>query len=117
MLFQKLGFDQKWISRIMSCVGLVTYTMLMNGQSYGHIKPGQGDLLSPFLFILCADALVHVMNKAEKEGRISGMSLARKCPSIQHLLFADDRLFVCWEMLTDLSEFLRCLRLYCSASD
>lgn len=81
----------------MYCVRSVSYTMLLNGQTHGYIKYErgirQGDLLSPFHFILCVEALLHVMNKAEKDGRITGMRLTKKCPPIQHLLFADDSLF------------------------
>ena len=99
VLFQKMGFDSKWIQWTMMCIRSVTYTVLLNGQTYGRIMPGrdlrQGDPLSPFLFILCAEALVHVMNRAELQGDITGMRLTKNCPSIQHLLFADDSLFLC----------------------
>jgi len=87
-LFSRLGFDSKWIDWVMKCVRSVTYSVLLNGNSYGFIRPErgirQGDPLSPFLFILCAEALVHIMNKAEHEGRISGIRLTRNCPSVQH---------------------------------
>lgn len=91
-----MGFDRKWIDWLMSCIRSVSYTVLMNGDSFGHITPErgirQGDPLSPFLFNLCAEALVHVMNRAEQNGLLTGMKLTRNCPSIQHLLFADDSL-------------------------
>lgn len=120
VLFQKMGFDQKWISWIMTCVCLVTYTVLVNRQTYGHITPKrrirQGDLLSSFIFILCVEALVYIMNKAEEEGRNRGMSFAPKCPKIQHLLFANDNLFACRTTFANCSEFLRCLWLSCDAS-
>lgn len=65
-----MGFDRRWIDWVMSCIRSVSYTVLMNGESFGHIKPErgirQGDPLSPFLFILCAEALVHVMNKQSR---------------------------------------------------
>lgn len=93
---------------------------MLNRETHGHIKPSrgirQGDPLSPFLFIFCAEPLVHFMNKAEKDGRITGMSLSKTCPSIQHLLFADDSFFVCRATITKCSEFLRCLNIYCTAS-
>lgn len=115
-LLRKTGFDQKWISWVISCVRSVSYTILLNGQSPGHITPErdirQGDLLSPFLFIMCVEALVHIMNKAKKDGRITGMRLTKRCPAIQHLLFANDSLFVCRATLKDFFEFLRLLKLY-----
>lgn len=89
VLFQRMGFDSKWIQWVMLCIRSVTYTVLLNGQPYGRITPErgirQGDPLSPFIFILCAEALVHVMNRAELEGNITGMRLTKNCPSIQHL--------------------------------
>ncbi|XP_024011324.1 uncharacterized protein LOC112086588 [Eutrema salsugineum] len=119
-LFKRMGFNDKWRSWVMTCVTSVSYTVLLNGQEHGSIRPArglrQGDPLSPFLFILCAEALVHVMDKAEQEGRISGMRLSSKCPPIQHLLFADDSLFLCRASLRECSEFLRCLKLYGDSS-
>lgn len=65
-LFLKMGFANRWIEWVISCVRSVLYTVLMNGDAYGDITPKrgirQGDPLSSFLFILCAEALVHVMN-------------------------------------------------------
>ena len=119
-LFVKLGFDSKWIGWIKLCIRSVSYTVLLNGQEFGHIVPErglrQGDPLSPFLFILCAEALVHVMNRAEENGEISGMKLTRHCPAVQHLLFADDSLFLIRSELNECTAFLRCLKLYGQAS-
>lgn len=116
---QRMGFDQQWIGWILFCVKSVSYTMLLNGETHGIITPEssirQRDPLSPFPFILCAETLVHVMNKGELEGRISGMRLTQKCPSIQHLLFADDSFFMCRATFNECSEFLRCLKLCCDA--
>lgn len=68
-LFHKMSFHSQWIVWIMGCVRSVSYSVLLNGQSYGHITPRrgirQGDPLSHFLFIMCAEALVHKMNQAE----------------------------------------------------
>ncbi|XP_023634268.1 uncharacterized protein LOC111829408 [Capsella rubella] len=112
-LLIRLGFDIKWVQWIMVCVRSVSLSVLLNGIDYGFIKPErgirQGDPLSPFLFILCAEALVHVMNRAEQEGRLTGMRLTPDCPSIQHLLFADDSLFLCHANLKECGEFLHCL--------
>ena len=119
-LFHKMGFHSQWIAWIMGCVRSVSYSVLLNGQSYGHITPRrgirQGDPLLPFLFILCAEALVHTMNQVEVSGVISGMKIASGCPSVQHLLFADDSFFLCKATLTECGEFLRRLKLYGDSS-
>lgn len=48
---------------------ICSYSVLLNGKTHGQIVPeqgfGQGDPLSPFLFIVCAETLIHTMNQAE----------------------------------------------------
>lgn len=68
VLMEKMGFDRSWIRWIMACVNSVTFSVLLNGNSHGFIRPErgirQGDPFSPFLFILCAEALVSKLNQS-----------------------------------------------------
>ncbi|GAA0173088.1 hypothetical protein LIER_26778 [Lithospermum erythrorhizon] len=41
MLYE-MGFSEKWIHIIMSYVESLTYSLLINGDQIGHIKPGRG---------------------------------------------------------------------------
>ncbi|KAK2409029.1 hypothetical protein QL285_044487 [Trifolium repens] len=89
-----IGFSQQWISWIMLCVETVDYSVIFNGSTIGPIVPGrglrQGDPLSPYLLILCAEGLSALIKKAEDRGDLHGVKICRNAPIISHLLFADD---------------------------
>lgn len=118
-LLEKMGFSNTWIQWTMSCVSTVTYTILLNRRTHGFVKPArgirQGDLMSPFLFILCAEALVNILNKAESEGRLNGISFTMNGHVVHHLLFADDILLMSKAVDTEASEIIRCLKAYINA--
>lgn len=98
-IMRKLGFAERWITLIMSCVRIVSYSVLINGSPQGHIIPTrglrQGDPLSPYLFLLCAEGLSSLLSSAEREGHITGMAIVRGGPQLSHLFFADDSLLFC----------------------
>lgn len=98
-LLLKFGFDEQWVSMIMKCISSITYQVLINGEARGNIIPTrglrQGDPLSPFMFILCTEVLISHIKQAERAKTITGIKIARECPYISHLLFADDSLFFC----------------------
>jgi hypothetical protein len=76
----RIGFDIRWVRLIMNCVTSVTYKIKVNGEYTPQILPQrglrQGDPLSPYLFILCAEGLSAMLQKAEKRGRLKALKFA-----------------------------------------
>lgn len=95
----KLGFHQKFVSLTMSCVSSTTFSMLINGHPCGHIVPSrglrQGDLLSPYLFLLCMEGLISLLKGEGRANWLQGLKIYRGAHEINHLLFADDCALFC----------------------
>ena len=66
---------------IMECITTILYFILINGEPQGLIRPSrglcQGDSLSPFLFLFCAEGLHALLSKAANDGEIRGYFLCR----------------------------------------
>lgn len=39
IIMDKLGFDGKWISLISSCIRLISFSIMINGEPHGHFHP------------------------------------------------------------------------------
>lgn len=55
------------------------------------VKPSrgirQGDSLSPYLFLLCVEALSQILDQVQEMRKFQGMKLVRHCPKVSHLFF------------------------------
>ncbi|KAA3465051.1 reverse transcriptase [Gossypium australe] len=93
-LMRRMGFCDEWISLIMRCITSATYTMVTNGKNGKEFRPTrglrQGDPLSPYLFLTCAEGFSRLIEKAKREGRLLGAKVGRSNISVTHLFFADD---------------------------
>lgn len=89
-----LGFHADWIVLVMRCVCSVSYSVNLNGFNSDWFLPSrglhQGDPLSPYLFLICAEGFSILIKEAEQKGLMKGVSIERGRFSINHLFFADD---------------------------
>lgn len=89
-----MGFDPGWVDSLMRCVHTVSYSVVFNGRVGDSFRPTkglrQGDPLSPFLFLLCAEGLSSLIRLAMRENILRGVKASRNGPQVSHLLFADD---------------------------
>lgn len=92
----KLGFSENWVSLIMRCVETVKLSVRVNGHFSEIFSPTrgirQGDPISPYLFLLCAEGLSSMLKFSGPNYLAKGIRVGIHAPWVSHLLFADDHL-------------------------
>lgn len=115
-IMQHMGFVDKWIQWISLCMMTVNYSFIVSGRELGPIIPPrrlrQGDLISPYLFLLCAEGLSALIQRKQELGVLHGCKIASNAPIIIHLFFADDCYLFFRETLSDVKGIQDCLQLY-----
>ncbi|PKI44750.1 hypothetical protein CRG98_034859 [Punica granatum] len=85
-------------NKLMSCVSSPTTSILLNGSSLDSFSPSrgirQGHPPSLYLFILCMEYLVHLIENMIEARTWKGVEPTRNSFSMTHLLFADDILLM-----------------------
>jgi hypothetical protein len=111
-----MGFPNKLISIIMNCVSTVSFSILVNGIPSPSFRPHrgiiQGDPLSPYLFILCADVLSSLISQLQDDHKIKGIAIATNAPQITHLFFADDNILFCRAKTAEANHLMGALNEY-----
>jgi exonuclease III len=79
-----MGFPPNLVDTIMRCVTTVSFSILVNGNPSPEFKPHrgirQGDPLSPYLFIICADVLSSMITHLQASNKIKGITIATNAP-------------------------------------
>lgn len=115
----KMGFCPIWVNRIMKCVTSAILSVNFNGETLHYFQPSrglrQGDPISSYLFILMSNTLSMLTRKTVDEGMIKGIKLNRFCPTLSHLLFADDSIFFMDGKTKESQNLAMILNQYCYA--
>lgn len=104
----------------MQWVCSVKYTVVHGTKELGPIIPRrgirQGDPLSPYLFILCAEGMSAIIRKYELQKLIQGVKICRRAPVISHMLFDDDSYVFCKANVNEAGSMVSLLRKFEVAS-
>jgi hypothetical protein len=115
-VMKKLGFDDRWVQLVMSCVRFVSYSIVVNGHPVGNFLPSrgirQGDPISPYLFLLCAEPLSALISQAVDSRATTGVPTSPRGPRLSHLFFADDSLLFCKANSVEWRRLMRILEVY-----
>ncbi|GKA92743.1 RNA-directed DNA polymerase, eukaryota, reverse transcriptase zinc-binding domain protein [Tanacetum coccineum] len=97
-ILRKFGFHEKMVKWIMACITTSSFSICMNGCSYGYFNGArglrQGDPISPYLFTLVMEVFSLLMAR-NTQNNIFEYHQGCKELKITHLCFADDLMVFC----------------------
>ena len=93
---------------------MVSYSIIINGEAHGSIVPSrglrQGDPFSSYLFLLCMEAFSTLIEEANNNNALTGISICRGSLKVTHLFFADDSLLFCKAKNLECSKMVEILK-------
>ena len=100
-MLTKMGFGEWWIRWISWCISLASFSVMINGCPCGFFQSSrglcQGDLLSPYLFVIVMEAFRRLVKRAVDGVFLSTFRVGgygSEGVIVSHLLFANDTLVV-----------------------
>ncbi|KAF9593492.1 hypothetical protein IFM89_023604 [Coptis chinensis] len=119
-VLRAFGFDETFVRKIMFCVKSISYSVLLNGSPFGYFCPTrgirQGDPMSPYLFIICAEVLSLKLLELQSNSDYDGIKLARNCQPLTHLMYADDIIIYGKTDLKQAVDINKVLEEYCAVA-
>ena len=119
-VLRAFGFSQKFTKLIHQCMSTVNYTLLLNGGKQTRISPsrglGQGDPLSPYLFVIGSEVLARLINGEDNRGSIKEVKVYNVAPPITKLFYADNVMLFCNAKMSEVRALMNFLLLYCEWS-
>lgn len=97
-VMKKMCFPIKWINWIRECISTAKANVLVNGSPSGEfdLERGlrQGDPLSPLLFLIAAEGLSLLVDRAVNRGLLKAAEIGRNKVKLSHIQYADDTMFI-----------------------
>ena len=116
---ERLGFSHKWIKLVLNCITTTNFSVIINGKPKGMFSAQrclrQGCPLSPYIFLICAEAFSNLLMQAERQNLIHGLRFGQEI-SITHLLFAYDSLIFARASTNECNQLKALFNSYASAS-
>jgi hypothetical protein len=105
----------------MECISTVSFSILVNGGIIKHFHPSrglrQGDLSSPYLFIMCQEVLSRLIDREFLRGAINGVKMNVAGPAFTHVMYADGIMLFAKANSSEVKILDECLDTYCNWSD
>ena len=117
---EAFGFNHQWINLIYQCISTIKISLLINGTPEGFFDTSrglrQGDPLSPFLFIIMAEAFGRAFLRAQIEKKINGVPVTSNVPNITHQQYADDTILPSESTIEEATNIKTIIQSYSEAS-